>query len=34
VNDLVDGTKLPRVTDETVDAIINRNHGAVFPEWT
>ncbi len=33
VNELVEGTKLPRVTDETIEGIIHRNHVAVFPEW-
>jgi hypothetical protein len=33
VNDLVDGTRLPRVTDETIDGILHRNHAALFPEW-
>ena len=31
VNDLVEGTKFPRVTDETIDGIIHRNHAAVLP---
>ena len=33
VNELVEGTRLPRVLDETIDAIVNRNHVALFPEW-
>jgi predicted TIM-barrel fold metal-dependent hydrolase len=33
VNDLVEGTKLPRVTDDTIEGILHRNHAAVFPEW-
>jgi predicted TIM-barrel fold metal-dependent hydrolase len=33
VNDLVEGTRLPRVTDETVEAILHRNHTALFPDW-
>jgi len=34
VNDLVEGTRLPRVRDETVEAILHRNHEALFPDWS
>ena len=33
VNEIVEGTKLPRVTDETIEAIVRHNHVALFPEW-
>jgi hypothetical protein len=33
VNELVEGTRFPRVTDKTIDAIVNHNHVALFPEW-
>jgi uncharacterized protein len=33
VNDLIAGTRLPRVTEETIDGILHRNHAAIFPEW-
>jgi len=33
VNDIVEGTRFPRVVDKTIDAIVNHNHVALFPEW-
>jgi hypothetical protein len=34
VNEIVEGTRLPRVRDETIDAIVNHNHVALFPDWS
>lgn len=33
VNDPVEGTRLPRIPDEVIEAIIHENWKAVFPTW-
>ena len=33
VNKIVEGTPLPKVPDDVIDAIIHENWKAVFPHW-